>query len=300
MKRLTALLLLSLPIWLAVTTAAVAQPSADEGRAAPAPSADTLRVGIFPRRNATQTATLFKPMLDYLGQQLERPVELITARDFPAFWEGVEARRFDLVHFNQYHYIKSHAYHGYDAVLSNQEFGEDDMAGAIYVRKDSGIKRVEQLRGRNIVFGGGKSAMMSYIIPTDLLRAAGLNQGDYRETFAISPPNSVFAVYFEQADAAGAGEVVWRLPLVSQRIDSGQLELIAVSEGAPHLPWAVREELDPDLKKRIVETLSNLENSEQGRGILKSAKLTGMRPIDDAAYDAHREIIFRVLGEKYH
>jgi phosphonate transport system substrate-binding protein len=295
-KRLLALAML----WLVGVAMVHAGPSGDEQNALASTEPEPLIVGIFPRRNATQTVTLFRPMLDHLAAHLERPVELVTARDFPSFWEGVEARRFDLVHFNQYQYIKSHAEHGYDAILSNQEFGEDKIAGAIYVRKDSGIDQVAQLRGRNIVFGGGRSAMMSYIIPADLLLAAGLKPGDYQETFAISPPNSVFSVYFEQADAAGAGEVVWNLPLVKGRIDPEQLQQIAVSERVQHLPWAVRRELDSALKKSIVETLGNLENSDAGRKILATAKLTGMRPVSDAAYDAQRDIVFRVLGEKYH
>lgn len=258
-----------------------------------------LKVGIFPRRNATQTATLFKPLLDHLAAALGREVQLITAKDFPTFWEGVAERRFDLVHYNQYHYVKSHALYGYDAVLSNEEFGEALIAGALYVRKDGAPKLVQDLKGKTIIFGGDRSAMMSYIVPTDLLRYGGLSPADYTEKFAVSPPNSVFAVYFKQADAAGAGEVVRKLPSVTKRIDPEQLELLAVSEPIPHLPWAVRSGMDPVLRDRITLVLSGLKDTETGRSLLKNAKLTGLHPIADADYDLPRQIIARVLGEQY-
>ncbi len=261
-------------------------------------AAEPLRVGIFPRRNATQTVTLFKPLLDHLGAELGREVQLITAKDFPAFWQGVEQRRFDLVHFNQYHYIKAHAEQGYDAVLANEEFGEPRIAGALYVRADRGIEQVQDLEGKTLIFGGDYSAMMSYIIPTDLLRAAGLGPGDYTEKFAPSPPNSVFSVYFKQADAAGAGEVVRKLPSVANRIDVSKLRLLALSEPIAHLPWAVRQEMDAGLKQRIAETLSGLGGHAAGRALLTNAKLTGLQRISDADYDPSRAIIRRVFGEQ--
>ena len=258
-----------------------------------------LVVGIFPRRNATQTVTLFKPLLDYVGDQLNLKIKLVTARDFASFWRGVEERRFDLVHFNQYHYVKSHAKNGYDAILSNEEQGESEMAGAIYARRDSGMDTLADLKGRTIIFGGGRSAMMSYIVPTDLLRSAGLKQGDYTEKFAVSPPNSVYAVYFRQADAAGAGEVVQRLPSVEKRIDIKQLKTLAVSQPLPQLVWAVRREMDDEFRKKLVQIMTTLEDSVEGEKLLKKAKLTGLHSITDADYQGVREIVDKILGERY-
>src|SRR5262245_50503997 len=70
---------------------------------APAPVAqaagDSLIMGVFPRRNATETTKLFTPMADHLGEQLGRKVELVTAKDFESFWQGVMERRYDIVHY---------------------------------------------------------------------------------------------------------------------------------------------------------------------------------------------------------
>ncbi|MEJ2426498.1 MAG: PhnD/SsuA/transferrin family substrate-binding protein, partial [Candidatus Thiodiazotropha sp.] len=118
-----------------------------------------------------------------------------------------------------------------------------------------------------------------------------LAAGDYQEVYAINPPNAVLATYLGRADAGGAGEVVRRLPVVTSKIDVQQLDLIAVSEPLPHLPWAVKAEMAPDMKARLQEILVNLKATEEGARVLKKARLTALNPVTDKAYDAHRLII---------
>jgi phosphonate transport system substrate-binding protein len=253
--------------------------------------ADPFLIGIFPRRDAAVTAKLFRPLADYLEEQMKRPVELELSPSFDIFLERLKTRRYDLVHLNQFDYINAHEHFGYIALVQNEEFGEKTIRGAIYVRRDSGIQRLEQLRGRKILFGGGPRAMMSYIVPTYLLQQAGLEAGDYQESYATNPPNAVLATYLRQADAGGAGEVVQRLPIVSSKINIDELAVIAVSEPLPHLPWAVKQELDNDLKARITRLMLGLKESQRGRDILRQARLSAFNPVSDRDYDSHREII---------
>ncbi|MES9993115.1 MAG: phosphate/phosphite/phosphonate ABC transporter substrate-binding protein [Candidatus Thiodiazotropha sp.] len=253
--------------------------------------ADPLLIGIFPRRDAVVTSKLFRPLSRYLEEKLQRPVKLELSPNFDVFLERLRQRRYDLVHLNQFEYIKAHEELDYIAIVQNEEFGEKSIRGAIYVRRDSEIKTIDQLRGKKILFGGGPRAMMSYIVPTYLLRQAGLQKGDYQESYAVNPPNAVLATYLKQADAAGAGEVVRRLPVVRNKIDVDELSLIAVSEPLPHLPWAVKEELDDDLKSQIKSLLLGLKESPQGQIILRQARLSSFNPADDSDYNPHRIIV---------
>ena len=150
-------------------------------------------MGVFPRNNATETTTMYTPLADYLSERLGRKVILVTSKDFDSFWKAVTERRYDIVHYNQYHYIRSAQ--TYRVIAHNQEFGKNAVAGALYVRKDSGITEVSQLRGRTVIFGGGKDAMMSYIAPRFLLMQAGLKEGDFKTEFAVNPPNALLALY---------------------------------------------------------------------------------------------------------
>lgn len=259
----------------------------------------TLVIGIFPRQKSTVTFKCFTPLAQYLSRELHREVILETASDFTAFMAALNTARYDVVHFNQYHYVRSHKTLGYNVIAMNEEAGKATIRGTVAVNKNSGVNSVQQLRDSKIMFGGGREAMMSYIVPTFLLRQAGLHKGEYVEEFARNPVNALLAVHYGQAKAAGVGKVVVKLPAMSKRYQNHVYTYLLTSEPLAHLPWAVKADMPNTLSQQIQHVLISLKDSQQGRNILKEANLTGLIPAKDADYDRHREIISAVLGEQY-
>jgi len=258
-----------------------------------------LVIGIFPRESATITHDKFAALGRYFGNVLQREVRVETGRDFDGFWQGVAEQRYDLVHFNQYHYVKSHAQFGYRVVAKNEERGKATIAPAIAVRADSGITNVGVLRGRHIVFGGGPSAMVAYVGVKALLKQAGLQEGDYTTDTAINPPSALLAVYLRQAPAAGIGESALDLPTVVRRIDASKIRILAKGEEIPQLPWAVRGGADAALVQQIRAALLDLGQAVEGREILREVGVTGFVSAEDHEFDVCRRLILDVLGEQY-
>jgi len=260
----------------------------------------TLTMGIFPRRNLAVTRKAFRPLAKYLSKQLKANVRLVVPLNFKQFWQGVTKQEYDLVHYNQYHYLVSHKNLGYQVLLTNEEFGRNEIAGALFVRKDSGIHSVADLRGKRILFGGGRKAMGSYIAPLSILKQHGLQPGrDFEEAFSKNPPAAMVNVYRRIFDAAGAGDVVIGLKVVQDKIDTNDMVTLARSESFIHLPWAVKKDMPPATAQRIQQLMSSLEQTEQGRAILKSAKVTAFRPAKDSDFDKVRKIVKDTLGEDY-
>lgn len=255
---------------------------------------DPLVLGIFPRYRATQVATMYAPLAEHLGARLERKVTLVTSRDFESFWDGVMEHRYDIVHYNQYHYIRSAR--TYEVIAHSQEFGKDAVAGALYVRRDSGISEISQLRGRTVIFGGGRDAMLSYIAPMYLLLQAGLKEGDFKIELAVSPPNTLLALYRKQADAAGGGDILIDLPVVKKAIDPRDIRILATTEPLLFLPWAVKRAMPAKLRQSIQTILIELHSSDTGRTILKSAGTTRLGRASDSDYDPHRRMTRAVFG----
>lgn len=259
-----------------------------------------LYVSVFPRFNASDTVQMYTPMIDHLAKELEREVYLVTARNFPKFWKALAKRQFHIVHFNQYHYIKSQKEFGYTAFAMNEEFGESGISASIITRKDSGNNTLMDLKGKKIVFGGGPKAMVSYILATQLLRRGGLKGNDYQTEFTKNPPNSILASYYGQAAAGGVGYKVLNMPVMKKKgIDISKMKFLAVSEKIAHLPWAFRNDMPDKLKTNIQNIFLSLNKTEAGKKILKQAALSGIHPARDSDYDVHRKIVFEVLGEKY-
>jgi phosphonate transport system substrate-binding protein len=252
-----------------------------------------LVMGVFPRLNASETTTRYAPLADYLGKRLGREVSLVTSKDFQSFWRGIEEQRYEIVQYNQYHYIRSAK--TYQVIAHNKEFGKSTLAGVLYVRKDSGITNLAQLRGRTVLFGGGEDAMIGYIAPLYMMLQAGLKKNEFESKFAVNPINSVIGVYRRQADAAGSGDGAIEQPVLKNAINTDELTVLAVSEELLHLPWAVKRAAPSRLRESIQSTLVDLESTEDGRKILKSAVLTGIGKAEDKNYDPHRRMV-RAVG----
>ena len=272
-------------LWLLAIAAAASVAQAAE---------DPLILGIFPRYKATETTTKFAPLANHLGERLGREVALVTSKDFDSFWKGVTQQQYDIVHYNQYHYIRSAQ--AYQVIAHSQEFGKDAVAGALYVRRDSGITEVSQLRGRTIIFGGGKDAMLSYIAPQYLLMQAGLKEGDFKTELAVNPPNALIALYHKQADAAGGGDILIDLPVVRKAIDAQQLRILATTEPLLFLPWAVKRSMPAKLRQSIQAILVDLKSNASGREILRAAGTTEFGKAGDRDYEPHRRMTAAVFG----
>lgn len=258
-----------------------------------------LVLGVFPRRNIKLTFRLFSPLAEHLSELLGREVKLTTSSNFRQFWQNVQSQRYDIVHFNQHHYILANQLYGYQVILKNQEQGRATVAGTLIVRKDSGITQITDLKNRTILFGGGRMAMQSYVAPKWLLQEHGLNKGDYIEKLALNPINAVLSTYHKQADAAGAGDVVLELDAVTSQIDTSQMRILAQTEQLPHLPWAIKQSMPEAERLATQQSLSQLSNSAQGRLILHNAQLDALIPATDSDYDIHRNIIRDVYGADY-
>lgn len=260
---------------------------------------DPIYISVFPRFSTNDTVIMYGPMIDYLSKELGREVHLVTARNFAKFWEALVKQKYHIVHFNQYHYIKSHKELGYTAFAMNEEFGESDISASIITRKDTGFKNLKDLKGKKVVFGGGPKAMVSYILAKQLLRRAGLKDNDYKSEFSKNPPNSILASYYGQADAGGVGYKVLNMPVITKRIDTSKMKFLAVSEKIAHLPWAISENVPEKLRKKIQDVFLSLNKTKTGKQILKQAGLTGIHKANDNSYNIHRKIVLDVLREKY-
>jgi phosphonate transport system substrate-binding protein len=283
-----------LKVLLLIVSLLVARPFLTDLRAE-----EVLKMAVFPRKPVLETKKAFDPLVQYLSSGIGRRVELSVFKDFESFWSGIKNREYDLVHYNQYHYIKSHKELGYDVILMNEEFGSTKVNAAIVIRKDSGINTLADLKGRKIVFGGGKQAMQSYIGATQILRKAGLKAGDYTEEMSINPPNAALAVFNHLADAAGIGEVILSLSSVKERVNTDQLKVLARGEDLPMLCWGVKKELDRGLVAQIQKEMVGLRETSEGKEILKNVEATAFVPATDKDYDIVRRVVKEALGEEY-
>lgn len=253
---------------------------------------DELVVAVYPRRGMVETMERFAPLARHLGEALRRPVRVESAPDLKSFWEQLVARRYALVHLNQYHYVKAHKLLGYEAIAMNVEFDSPRLAGMLVARHGSEINDLRALAGQTIVFAGGREAMQSYIIPKYLLAQAGVS--GYTERVATTQSNALKSVLLQQAAAAATGDSCL---LQEGRDAAKRLKILAKSAPLAHLPWAVSPDLTAAERAQLAKILYRVHQTAPDA--TAAARVSRLVPARDADYDAHRRIVADVLQERY-
>lgn len=249
-----------------------------------------LTFGIFPRWNAQITVRDFTPLAALLSEELGRPVRIETDKDFDSFMNRVHAREFDIVHLNQLQYLRAREAANYRAIAKMCDNPACTIKAIIVTRRDSRLTKVSDLKGKIIAFGD-PSAMVSHVLAKSLLLESALGPEQYRTIFTKNPPNALLAVYNGEADAAGVGTAVFQQSEIRQRIDIRQLRVLAESRSIPHLPVAVRGDMDAKLALRIQRILTGLVRRPDGREILKKLGVERFEAADDQQYALVRNLM---------
>lgn len=265
--------------------------------ALPGFSAETITIGIFPRRSAEATLEMFTPLAKKLEAELQVPVQLMYNKNPETFWQSIEKKRFDLVHISHYELLAAHRKSGYQIIAQNVENNKDTVSSILYVRADSNFQSVKDLQGKKILFSLGKKSFITYIAPVSLLMDAGLQPGDYEEAFAPNPVVAMKALHNGQVAAATGADITLEMSEVKQMINVDEIQKLVEIGPFPHVAWAVSENMNKEIQERISRVLLTLHESEDGRAVLNAAAIDRITKAKSSDYDRVREVIQKVTGE---
>lgn len=109
----------------------------------------SLSFGVVPQQSAVELAKGWIPLLQLVAQRAHVGLRFATATDIPTFERRLLAGEYDLAYMNPYHYTVFSQKPGYQAFA--KEKGRR-LRGLVVVRKDSPLRAMPDLSGREIVF----------------------------------------------------------------------------------------------------------------------------------------------------
>ena len=169
------------------------------------------KLGLLPRLSAVEMNKMFTPLAEYLSNETGEKVSLVIPKDFDAFKALVRGGQLDLGFANPLIYVELKKDVNIDPLgLSSEQKAGTKFRGIIIARKDSGIEKVNDLRGKKLIFVDKDSAA-GYIFQMLLLRKAGL---DITKDFTMLPfakkhDNVTMAVFNKAADAGRTGRFIY-------------------------------------------------------------------------------------------
>lgn len=247
---------------------------------------DTLRVALLPDENASTVIKNNKPLQEYLEKTLGKKIKLVVTTDYSSMIEAMRFGRLELGYFGPLSYTLAAARSDIEAFAGIKKGGSTTYNAVVIANKASGITTIADIKGKNMAFGDTASTS-SHLIPKKMLMDGGLQpKTDYKENFLGAHDAVAVAVQNGHAQAGGLSKPIFD-SLVSRGIISlDKVKVLEISADYPQYPWAMRKNLDPELKASIRNAF--LQASD--KAILKPFKAEGFGAMEDKDYDVIRDL----------
>jgi phosphonate transport system substrate-binding protein len=257
-------------------------PSGPEFTAHPQTGGKEYIFAIHPLHNPTRLFEVYGPLIGYLNRNIQGVTfRLEASRNYETFEEKLFARKFDFALPNPYQTLKS-LDHGYHVIA---KMGDDyRFTGVILVRRDSGIKKVMDLKGKKVSYPA-KTALAATMMPQYFFYKHGLDVNhDIENMYVGSQESSIMNVYLGNV-AAGA---TWPLPWDAFRKEHPDKarELVKIWETEPLINNGVvaRDDMPPELTGQVAQLLNTLHETAEGRAILAAMPLSRFELANDKRY----------------
>lgn len=247
-----------------------------------------ITVGLIPSEDSRAMIAQSKAMMDKLSQALGMPVKPFVAADYNGVIEALRSKRLDVAYLGPFSYVLGASVANIEAfaVAETKKAGRTSYQSYVITHKDSGIKSVADLKGKNFAFVD-PSSTSGHLFPKAGLMKAGFNPDkDFgRVIFSGSHDSSAIAVQNRKIDAAAVADRILEAAFNKGIAKREDIVVIWKSDPIPESPTVWRKDLPDDLKKRIQAAFLEVKDipwSDQGT-------LNGFHPTNDAAYNVIRD-----------
>lgn len=265
------------------------------GSAGAAESPKQLVMAITPSNKPTELFKAGEVFAAELGKKLGALIKVYMPTDYLGVVEALRNQTADIAFVHPAGYVFANREAKAQIVAVDVWHGKTSYTSRVFVRKDAGIKGLENLRGKTIAFVDPGSTS-GYVFPMAMLIKKGLVKDRDPKTFF---KEAVFAGTHEAALLAllnGSVDAVASFDLAPQQYLKDQarverLTFIAETDPIPEAGVIVREGLDPALVKQLFDALMAF-NAPEYRPILKDFyEIDGFAPARDSDYHPVREAI---------
>ena len=236
-----------------------------------------------------------------LGRLVGMPVRVTVASDYAAVIEALRNRTADLAFVHPGGYVLAHREAKATIVARNLWHGKSSFTSRIFVRKESNIRSVEELRGKTIAFVDPASSS-GYIYPMVLLVQRGLVKNRDPRTFfkevvfSGAHDASMRALLNGHVDAIASFDLA-RDQYVKDPAERERIVVVAETPEIPEAGIAARDGLDPALFARVRAALLQIKAPTYASLLARLYEIDGFAPAEDRDYDPVRAAI-ELLGAR--
>lgn len=223
-------------------------------------AADVLKVSAIPDEAPTELLRKFKPLGEYLEQQLNMKVEFVPVSDYAAVVEALASDRLDMAWLGGFTFVQARLKTG-NALPLVQRL-EDEQFTSEFITADPDVKTLQDLKGKTFAFGSVSSTSGS-LMPRYFMHQDGIVPEQFFSRVAYSGAHDATVAWVQagRVDAGVLNASVWKKLVDSGKVDTDKVHVITTTPPYYDYNWTVRGTLDKALAEKIKAAFLALDPS---------------------------------------
>lgn len=247
------------------------------------------KVGIHPLHNPKRLFEVYAPLIDLFNEAVPDVTFVLEAsRNYEEYEKKLYAGYFDFAMPNPYQTINAleHQYHVF------AKMGDDyNFRGIILVRKDSGIKKITDLKGKVIAYPAA-TALAATLMPQYYLHTNGLDiNKDVENRYVGSQESVIMNVLNTNASAGSTWPIPWKTFEQKNPQLAEKLEIKWQTESLINNSWIAKDSMPPEVIFKVREVLLTLSQSTHGKTILANIPISAFDAANDETYAPIKKFI---------
>jgi phosphonate transport system substrate-binding protein len=244
------------------------------------------RVTTIPEEAATEQVRKFTPLAQYLEKQLGTKVEFTPVSDYPAAVEALVNKKVDLVWFGGFTFVQASNRSGGKVVPIAQREEDTKFQSVFIAKKDSGIKTLADMKGKQVSFGS-QSSTSGHLMPRSNLLAAGINpEKDFKRiAYSGAHDATIASVVSGKVDAAALDITVWKKFVSEGKVDTQVVDVFFTTPTFYNYNWSVHADMPAAQREKVQKALLAISpDNPEGKEILQLNRATRYIPTSPDNY----------------
>lgn len=245
-----------------------------------------IKMGFVPLKNSEKLVEDLKPISDYLSERLGVKVEAFTASNYIGVVEGLGSGSVDFGIIPPFSSLLAQKQSSAKPILTSKgKTGKPGYTAELYVRKDSGIKSLQDVKGKKVAFVDPSSSS-GYIYPGAMLVEAGLNlDKDISYQFSGGHDKSLQLLLNKDVDVIATFDGVEDRYAKDFPQAKTDIQKLATSDMIPGIMVTASSKMDKELQEKLEKALRDVENDPKMKELFtKMFSITGFTDVDQDAY----------------
>ena len=250
----------------------------------------TMRIGVLPDQTEERLQAQYRPLIDYLAEKMNKPIELIVPIDYQHLLALFADGDIDIAFFGGLTFLQAQARSGAVPLVSRDidtRFTSLFIAG----RNASGTS-ISEFGGKKFAFGS-KLSTSGHLMPRYFMKSQGIAPDEFFSsvTYTSAHDQTALAVADGSFDIGVASAVVIRQMIATGELDEDEVDIIGETAPFINYVWAVQPSMTPATIEKLQDAFLILSMADENhRFILNSFGAKSFLPVHQGDFEGLRDV----------